>query len=152
VSNFYNKNDKNYFNDNNMFDSYLKKLKYLNRKEFSHLIININYHVYILLTLYIFNILLLYPYYYILIRASWLLDHKLEVRRLLSLSDEVRGLVSVGYRDYWSVCSIVGASQHGWPYSHCALPGALVPSCAKRATGQYLQTFGTCHENELRKT
>ncbi|CAK9832494.1 hypothetical protein ANTRET_LOCUS9307 [Anthophora retusa] len=47
---------------------------------------------------------------------------------------DLGGVSFVGYRDYWSVCSIVGASQYGWPYTRYALQGALVPSCTKRAT------------------
>ena len=34
-----------------------------------------------------------------------------------------------GYRDYWSVCSIVGASQHGWPYTRYASWGLGTELC-----------------------
>lgn len=85
-------------------------------------------------------------------RRGYQVNSKSDVREGFAGWSVPRGLVSVGYRDYWSVCSIVGASQHGWPYSRCALPGALVPSCTKRATGQYLQTFGTRRGSSPRKT
>ncbi|EFN61547.1 hypothetical protein EAG_08805 [Camponotus floridanus] len=47
---------------------------------------------------------------------------------------------------YSSVPASTDGHVAGAPY-----PGALVPSCAKRATGQYLQTFGTRCGNRPRK-